>query len=164
MNYRMLAASGLWLALSACSNGTPPEATASASNAGSGVASTSSTVPTALASCPSQDFDSFLGAFVDDVQVQKAFVNEPLENAAVDANAEPEPKLVTNMLHASELHFPLMPGTQQQARDGLKQTIKVVSANEREVSLVRPDTDYQLSFRFRHEGCWKLYRIQDDSL
>jgi hypothetical protein len=118
----------------------------------------------APSACPAQTFDTFLTAFADDVEVQKKSVALPLQSESVDALAEPEPKPVTKMLSFAELHFPLMPTVQQRARDGLQISQTPSGKGEIEVKLVKPDTDYQLLFYFRNDGCWKLYRMRDDSL
>lgn len=118
----------------------------------------------AAPSCPSQDFGTFITAFTDDVQIQQAFVHDPLESETVDVNADPEPKPVTRTLHKAELSFPLMPSTKEQTHVGLKRTISAIGPGEMQVKLAKDDTDYQLTFLFRNEGCWTLYRKQDDSL
>jgi len=101
---------------------------------------------------------------MNDVEVQKAFVTDPLQSDSVDANAEPEPKPVSKMLGRAEITFPVMPSEQQQAKDGLKLTKNDISATEVSVKLAKEDTDYQMSFFFRKDGCWHLYRTKDDSL
>lgn len=114
--------------------------------------------------CPSQDFETFLAAFSDDTRIQRAFVHDPLESESVDANAEPGPKLVTHLLSKSQLSFPLIPSEKQQVHDGLKRTVTASGEQEMMVKLAKEDTDYQLILIFRQEGCWTLYRKQDDSL
>jgi hypothetical protein len=122
-------------------------------------------VPTpVMSACPSSNFDSFLKAFMGDVEIQKAFSVEPLESQTVDATAEPEPALVTKMLTATELQFPLIPSEQQQASEGLKLRQSTLENGDTKVTLVKEDTDYQMSFYFKNEGCWKLIRIRNDSL
>ena len=118
----------------------------------------------ATLSCPAQDFGKFLTAFANHIEVQKAFVTLPLESESVDATAEPEPKPVTKRLGLSELHFPLMPSLQRQAMDGVTLSRKLTNPKEAEVKLVKEDTDYQMVFYFKNDGCWKLYRMRDDSL
>ncbi|WP_206409503.1 hypothetical protein, partial [Lysobacter enzymogenes] len=118
---------------------------------------------TPATACPSQDFDAFLAAFADDIQVQRAFTQRPLRSETVDANADPEPKPVTAMLDGDALKFPLMASRARQQAEGL-----VLSQTElngdKQVMLAKPDTDYQLSFFFRKGECWTLYRMRDDSL
>lgn len=115
-------------------------------------------------SCPAEDFERFLTSFANHVEVQKVFVAQPLQIESVDASAEPEPKPVIKVLGLSELHFPLMPSLQQQAKDGLTLSQTSSSPTNVTVKLVKQDTDEQMLFFFRKEGCWKLYRMRDDSL
>ena len=126
-------------------------------------ASTPAPTSAALA-CPSPTFDGFLKAFISDVEVQKAFSAEPLESQTVDAAAEPEPALVTKMLSAAELQFPLIPSEQQQASEGLNMRQSVLENGDIKVTLAKEDTDYQMSFYFKKDGCWKLIRVRNDSL
>jgi len=121
-------------------------------------------VPADTLKCPSQDFEIFLASFIDSVEVQKSFTANPLESVTIDALAEPEPAEVKKMLGASELTFPLMPSPDQQANDGLMSRISNSDKKNVEVILHKPDTDYQMSFFFRQESCWMLYRIKDYSL
>lgn len=113
--------------------------------------------------CPSQDFDAFLVAFMDDPAVQKAFTKRPLQSESLDANADPEPKPVTALLDGDKLRFPLMPSAAAQKRDGLALSQSELNG-DKEVMLAKPDTDYQLSYFFRKGDCWTLYRMRDDSL
>lgn len=148
------------LALAGCEVASKSPPTAPASQAAAPVATTPAK---AAIACPSQDFDAFLKAFADDVEVQKAHTQRPLQSDSVDPNADPEPKQVTAMLDGDALQFPVMPSTQTQHNDGL-----ILSQTElngdKQVMLAKPDTDYQLSFFFRKGECWSLYRKRDDSL
>lgn len=142
----------------ACKN-TPQQNLPLAQPAASTPASTS-----AMLACPSPNFDGFFKAFISDVEVQKAFSTEPLESQTVDATAEPEPVLVTKMTTADELQFPLIPSEHQQTKDGLKMRQSVLENGDIKVTLAKEDTDYQMSFYFKKEVCWKLIRIRNDSL
>ena len=126
-------------------------------------ASTPAPTSAALA-CPSPNFDGFLKAFIRDVEVQRAFSAEPLESQTVDATAEPEPALVTKMLTAAELQFPLIPSEQQQAKEGLTTRQSVLENGDTKMTLAREDTDYQMSLYFRKKQCWQLFRIRNESL
>jgi hypothetical protein len=118
----------------------------------------------AIPVCPSLNFDSFLKAFVGDVELQKAFTAEQLESQTVDATAEPEPALVTKLQTKAELQFPVIPSEQQQANEGLKMRQSVLENGDTKVTLAKEDTDYQMSFYFKKDECWKLIRIRNDSL
>ena len=132
-------------------------------DAPSGVPTPVAPISVALA-CPSPNFDGFLKAFMENVEVQKAFSTEPLESQTVDATAEPEPALVTKTLAAAELKFPLIPSEQQQAKEGLTLRQSVLENGDIKVTLAKEDTDYQVSFYFKKEVCWELIRIRNDSL
>lgn len=121
-------------------------------------------VSTEAVKCPSQDFEIFLASFINSLEIQKSFTVAPLESVTIDALAEPEPAEVKKILGANELNFPLMPNPDQQAKDGLISRISNSDRKNVEVVLHKPDTDYQMSFFFRRESCWKLYRIKDYSL
>lgn len=114
--------------------------------------------------CPSPSFDGFLKSFMESVEVQKAFSAEPLESQSVDATAEPEPALVTRMLTAAELRFPLIPNEQQQGQEGLTMRQSALENGVTKVTLAKEDTDYQVSFYFRRNQCWQLFRIRNESL
>ena len=147
---RLFPISALCLALVACNNPAPGLQTTDHSSA---------------VTCPSQDFNTFLQAFANDVRLQKAFVADPLQSDFVDATAEPEPRPVTRMLTASQLHFPLMPDAQQQVRDSLETRQITLNATQASVKLVAEGTDHQIRFFFKRTGgCWQLYHIANDSL
>lgn len=113
--------------------------------------------------CPSQDFDAFLAAFMQSVEIQQEFTVTPLQSDAIDAQADPEPRSITRMLSEPELTYPLVPNPEQQANGGLVMST-AKSGNEMAVKLVKPDSDYQVLYYFRHEACWMLYRKNDESL
>jgi hypothetical protein len=118
----------------------------------------------ATVACPAQDFDSFLKHFANDIAVQKAFVSIPLQSDSIDPEAEPEPAPVSRQLDKAQIQFPLMPNEQQQRKQGLSLSKTASSADQVTLKLTKADTDYQLSLFFRHQDCWMLYRIKDDSL
>ncbi|UPG95808.1 hypothetical protein [Luteibacter aegosomatissinici] len=118
-----------------------------------------------VTACPATTFDGFLTKFTDDLAVQKRYVANPLESDTVDANAEPEPTTVKKMLTKGEVVFPVIPSSSMQGKDGLvlKQTPE--ESGGFAVELAKPDTDDQMTFHFRPaDGCWQLYRTEDDSL
>lgn len=116
------------------------------------------------AGCPSKDFQTFLTSFANDPRVQEAFSSRPLHVDSMDVAADPEPRRVTRMLDGADLRFPLMPSLQRQAQDGLEMRWNSSGDDKAEVVLGKPDTDYLTTFFFIRNGCWRLYRIQDDSL
>jgi len=162
MHLKMFLTCTLLITLSACSN--QNQAGSSAQLAQSTAAPVTRDQGEAASRCPSQNFDTFLNAFADNIDIQKIFVHDPLESESIDASAEPEPKPVVQTIHMAELKFPLMPSTQQQAQDRLSRSITALSEREMRVVLSKEDTDYQMAFVFHHEDCWTLYRKQDESL
>lgn len=162
---RVWMALALAMALGGCDAVSTNPPAAAAQNKAAPAAAAPAPVAAAAKACPSQDFAVFLKAFADDVDVQKAHTQRPLRSETIDANAnaDPEPKPVTAMLDGAALHFPLMPSTGKQQSDGLVSSQTELNG-DKEVMLVKPDTDYQLSFFFRKDACWTLYRMRDDSL
>jgi hypothetical protein len=147
----------LCLPLVACSGLTPVLQTATPAAVPSS--------PSSAATCPSQDFNTFLHAFTDDVRYQKTFVADPLQSDSIDVSAVPEPRPVTKMVAASQLRFPLIPNAEQQIHDGLKMQRIVLNTNQISVKLTKKDTDYQITFFFKRiSDCWQLYRIKNDSI
>lgn len=118
----------------------------------------------ATLACPSPSFEGFLKVFINDVEAQREFSSRPLESQVVDVTAEPEPALITKMLAAADLQFPLIPSEQQQAKEGLTMRQSVLENGDTKVTLAKEDTDYQMSFYFRKNQCWQLYRIRNESL
>ena len=114
--------------------------------------------------CPSPTFEGFFAAFADDTKLQKEFVRLPLRSDSIDAGAEPEPKATTRMLTVQELEFPLVPSKQKVADEGLKTSFRT-SGSEMVVELIKPDTDYMVTYYFERAGdCWRLFRKDDASL
>ncbi|OWJ67158.1 hypothetical protein [Inquilinus limosus] len=118
----------------------------------------------AAPACPSTDIDAFLKAFIDDVAVQRAFTAQPLHDQYVDATADPEPRPVTQMLSEPALTFPVIPTRNERATLGLEQTWLERGDQRAVLRLAKPDTDLQLTYVFRKQGCWQLVERQDDSL
>jgi hypothetical protein len=149
----ILLSAAIALALTACHDEPPSPAR-----------QTESSKAAASPTCPATEFDGFFTQFENDVAIQKAYTTVPLESSSIDPNAEPEPKAVIKRLSQSEITFPVIPSKDRQDKDGLKLKRTDVGPTEVTVQLSKPDTDYQMSFHFRSEGCWHLYRVEDESL
>jgi len=68
------------------------------------------------------------------------------------------------MLSVEALEVPLVPSRQQVADEGLEISFKT-SGNDTVVELIKPETDYMVSYYFERAGdCWRLYRKNDASL
>jgi hypothetical protein len=128
-------------------------------------ASTFAAEATAAPACPGKNFDSFLTAFGQSAQVQRAHVADPLLSGSIDANAEPEPRMVKRKLSAARLAFPLMPLEARRHSQGLAMSKSAKGGGAMEVLLAKPDTGYQLRYLFRPTGsCWTLTEMTDESL
>ncbi|SFW62864.1 hypothetical protein SAMN02800691_2679 [Luteibacter sp. UNCMF366Tsu5.1] len=155
--------------LAACGPSSPPPPQAPSPVAATSAANAATVAAPSAASasattCPAESFDQFLPLFENDVSVQKTYVTDPLQSDSVDPNADPEPKPVSKSLPKDQVTFPIMPSQSDQAKDGLTAKRTDTSATDIAVKLVKPDTDYQMTFFFRKDDCWHLYRVKDDSL
>lgn len=113
--------------------------------------------------CPSRDFTTFVGVFSADIAVQIAFTNSPLIVEHVE-DAEPEPKTVKRILQQAEIAFPVISSAQARERAGLLPSINKISYTEVQWKLAKPDTDYQIVYHFKKQGCWRLERVSNASL
>lgn len=118
--------------------------------------------PQALA-CPSKNLEAFLADFMESPAIQKAFTRVPMKKQ-ITVDAEPEQKQVSTLLDRSELVFPLIPEAKTRETQGL--TLEVVDKSETSatVKLQKPDTGYQVIYRFSFDGCWGLDEVQDFSI
>jgi hypothetical protein len=117
------------------------------------------------AACPGQSFEAFLTAFGQSAQVQRAHVADPLLSGSIDADAEPEPRMVKRKVSAASLAFPVMPLEARRRHDGLAMSKTAKGGGAVEVLLAKPDTGYQLRYLFRPTGsCWTLTEMADESM
>lgn len=114
--------------------------------------------------CPGKDFSSFLERFSNDVTIQRAFTTSPLIQYQVDVTAEPEPKEFKRILQREQIEFPVMPLSQERSRIPLDIEVIKLTSNKAQVRVVKPDTDYQISYFFKKKGCWTLVKIDNESL
>ena len=120
--------------------------------------------PDAGIACPSEDFPSFIHAYMDNEAIQRKFIRYPLPSLYVDATAEPEPKEIVETLQRGQVEFPIMPSSQEQKDIPLELKIIDMKATEAKVLLFQPGTDYGLIFYFQKNACWELVRKEDHSL
>lgn len=119
---------------------------------------------TSQASCPAVEFSVFVRAFSNDISIQKAFTRYPLKKQRLDPDAEPEPKKIIQDLGRHQIQFPILPLHEERVKRSLEIRIDSVTATNAKITLVKPDTDYQVSYFFRKNSCWRLMRIEDWSL
>jgi hypothetical protein len=123
--------------------------------------------PPAMAApaCPGKTFDTFLAAFAANADIQRAHVADPLSSGRIDAAADPEPRMVTTSLPKASLGFPIMPLGAERRREGLAMRTAPEAGGMFEVVLAKPDTGYQLRYRFEPVGtCWQLAAVADESM
>ena len=152
---RALPAMVTLLALAGC-EAPPPAATAATQ--------VDAATTKAATACPSQEFESFLEAFAGDIDLQRAFTARPLHSESLDTGADPEPRSVTRMLDEPDIEFPLIADLDQLREEGVSLNTSVIPPGGRQVLLSKEDTGFQVSFYFRKDDCWPLYKVQDDSI
>ncbi|MHA6831177.1 hypothetical protein [Ralstonia pseudosolanacearum] len=114
--------------------------------------------------CPAADFPTFIQKFSEEERIQKEFTRYPLERLQLDPESQPEPSTVVRHLHRDQLRFPIIPSEQERANQMLEIQMDSASAGKASVTLTKPDTDYQVRYHFKKNGCWMLERIEDWSL
>ncbi|WP_132269033.1 hypothetical protein [Novosphingobium sp. PhB57] len=119
----------------------------------------------AAPACPGRSFNTFLAAFAANADIQRAHVADPLSSGRIDAETEPEPRMVTSSLPKAALGFPIMPLGAERRRDGLEMRTAPKGGGKFEVVLAKPDTGYQLRYQFQPVGdCWQLSAMTDESM
>lgn len=114
--------------------------------------------------CPAQNFREFISAYADNEAIQRIFIRTPLKIQKLDLDAEPEPKPVVNYLKYSQLKFPLLPLQAERHAKSLSLRIDNSSGKKAEATLLKQDTDYQVTYVFVKNDCWVLVAIEDWSM
>ncbi len=120
--------------------------------------------PSASAACPAQEFLEFLEAFSENSEVQMTFTRSPLEMQQLDLNARPEPKPFIRRMEHREIKFPVFPNNEERKARLLTLRVDQLASRQAKITLVKSDTDYQISYFFGRGACWELERIEDWSL
>ncbi|WP_449122543.1 hypothetical protein [Pseudomonas sp. MPG01] len=118
---------------------------------------------TSNVACPSTEFSAFLSAFSERVDVQKAFVQQPL-NMATTVPGDPEPEMEKRSLSGDQLKFPIIPDQATRDTQGLTLTVKEALDKKAIAILQKPDTDYVFEYRFVRGQCWRLEEVADYAL
>lgn len=113
--------------------------------------------------CPSTEFSTFLTAFSERADVQKAFVQQPLQLVTTVA-ADPEPELQKRSVSGDQIKFPIIPDRVKREAQGLTLSVKQEQGNQATAILQKPDTDYVFEYRFVRGQCWRLEEVTDYSL
>jgi hypothetical protein len=116
--------------------------------------------------CPSRDFSEFIKAFSENTEMQAAFTKYPLQQQRLDANAEPEPKPVIRKLRRDQVSFPVLPNEAERKKQSLEVRVGSVIGSNAKAFLVKPDTDYKVTYEFElhTDSCWYLLSVDDQSL
>jgi hypothetical protein len=113
--------------------------------------------------CPSTEFSTFLTAFSERADVQKAFVQQPLQLVTTVAG-DPEPELKKSSVSGDQIKFPIIPDRVKREAQGLTLSVKQEQGNQATAILQKPDTDYVFEYRFVRGQCWRLEEVTDYSL
>lgn len=95
---------------------------------------------TSLSVCPAQDISFFIQRFSSDEAVQRSYT-------AVQS-----------------AEFPVMPLVQERKDNALVLQLEEVTTATARVNLAKADTDYLVSYYFKMDDCWRLVRIENQSL
>jgi len=114
--------------------------------------------------CPSRDFSEFIEAFSESNEMQMTFTRYPLQQLRLDLSAKPEPKPVVRELRRDQVSFPVIPNKAERKKKSLVLRIDENKSTHVKLTLVKPDTDYQVEYFFGLNSCWRLERIEDWSL
>lgn len=117
----------------------------------------------ASVTCPSIEFSTFLTAFSERADVQKAFVQQPLQLVTTVAG-DPEPELQKSSVSGDQIKFPIIPDRVKREAQGLTLSVKQEQGNQATAILQKPDTDYVFEYRFVRGQCWRLEEVADYSL
>ena len=117
----------------------------------------------ASVTCPSIEFSTFLTAFSERADVQKAFVQQPLQLVTTVAG-DPEPELQKSSVSGDQIKFPIIPDRMKREAQGLTLSVKQEQGNQATAILQKPDTDYVFEYRFVRGQCWRLEEVADYSL
>ncbi|WKV89560.1 hypothetical protein LJU32_03985 [Pseudomonas sp. B21_DOA] len=116
-----------------------------------------------LKSCPSTTFSEFLSVYLENLSVQQKFTHIPLKKI-ITVDAEPEPEQKTVLLDKNQVVFPVIFGKEKRVAAGVGVTVLENFNGVAKIKIEKPDTDYQVFYVFKLEGCWFLDEIQDYSL
>ncbi len=113
--------------------------------------------------CKAKNFDDFYQRFTENVEMQKLCTHYPLQKLdLVEEQDDLVPKLVK--LGREEVIYPLIL-TQQEQKDKVL-SLKILTINNKiaKVTLYKPDTGYQVIYRFKKKNNWQLIKIEDWSV
>lgn len=149
--------------LAGCSRGTD-RSTGPEADAQKRQPAVSSQAPKSGVRCPSQDFDVFLKAFANRIEVQKSFTQYPYKTV-VDDDAHMDSGPQTFEFSREQVEFPVMLGDAQLTQHGASMESEEKASDWYQVSTHSEGSGaYSMIFNFhRREGCWYLTDSIDTS-
>ena len=99
-----------------------------------------SSTATPMSVCPAQNISFFIQRFSSDEAVQRSYTT------------------------VQSAKYPVMPLVQERKDNALVMQLEDVTASTARVNLARPETHYLVSYYFQMDGCWRLVRIENQSL
>ncbi len=114
-------------------------------------------------SCPSDKFEPFFKAYMENAAAQKAFTVYPLAHILLD-HSKAKPRQIKVALPQAKLTFPLLPSTARRKAEKLDFRVDAVDGNMAQATIFNTDRGYEKSYYFKKTGCWKLELVEDRSL
>ena len=117
----------------------------------------------AISACSLENFSLFIDGFSISKSKQIKYTNIPLQKLYIDLRTDPEPSAVEIKLESNQIVFPVFPDKKNIKKRKLSMNIST-SGDKAEVRVSKSDTDYLVTYFFKHKSCWHLFRIEDWSL
>jgi len=125
-------------------------------------AGTSATAP--ASDCPITDFEAFAQRFGREISFQELTTADPLTMERYDAQAQPEPRRVTEQVALDDVTWPVMPDLTGLETSGRRHEIAPIADGGMRIRIHTPDTSDQQTYEFRQAPCWQLQRVVDESI
>lgn len=117
----------------------------------------------AAPACPGKTFDAFLEAFLASSEVQRRFTADPLTTSHLSMDmVDPRPMAMVEQEALARLRFPLLPNRREQAGLGYGMEVSR-AASARPVVVIGSGADRR-RYSFERTSCWRLVRLDDESL
>lgn len=112
--------------------------------------------------CPSQDLSTFLIAFSESIELQKAFTRFPLIKSYDEVDTKLTLKRMEKSFNQQEMQFPLIPNTAARKTKGLRFIINLDEEKTQQArAILRPDAGNAVYYFFEKNSCWELVGIND---
>lgn len=113
--------------------------------------------------CQAKNFDVFFDGFTENIEMQKLCTHYPLHKLEL---VEEQDDLIPKMakLNSEQISYPLILTKAHQKEQKLSLKILTINNKIAKVTLYKPDTGYQVIYRFKKNKTWKLIKIEDWSV